>query len=67
LAFAGKALDARLVAAEGEALVEAGGFLTFEFADVPAGVGRLDFVEAAFVRVFDAEQFHVVRPAKAKR
>ena len=36
LPLAGEAFDAGLVPAESEALVEAGGFLAFEFADVPA-------------------------------
>jgi len=66
LPLAGEAFDPGLVAAQGEALVEAGGFLAFQFADIPARVGRLDFVKATFVRVFDAEQFDVMCSAHGK-
>ena len=66
LSFAGEALDAGLVAAEGKAFVEAGGFLTFQFADVPIRLPGFDLVEAAFVRVFDAEQLDVVGPAQGE-
>jgi hypothetical protein len=66
LAFAGEFADAFFVAAKGEALVEAGGFLALEFWDGPAGVGGFDFVEAAFGGVFDGEEGDVMGPAEGE-
>jgi hypothetical protein len=62
----GEALDAVFVATEGEAFVKGGGFLPAAGADVPAGIGRLDFVEASFVGVFDGEQLDVVGPTQGE-
>lgn len=66
LAFAGERGGALLVPSEGEALVEAGGFLAFEFADVPVCLSRFNFIEAAFVRILDGHKHHVVRPTEVK-
>ena len=52
--------------AKGEALVEAGGFLAAEFANIPARVGRLDFVETAFFGILDAEKFDIVGPTEGE-
>ena len=53
-----------LVAAEGQAFVEAGVELPFEFRERPSGLGRFDFVEAAFVGVVDTEKKNVVGPTE---
>ena len=55
LPLAGEAFDARFVAAEGEAVVEGGGFLAAEFGERPAFVGGFNLVKAALVGVFDGE------------
>lgn len=66
LALPGETFDARLVAAEGEALVEGGSFLAFQLGDGPAFIGGLDLVEAAFVRIFDGEEEDVVGPTEGE-
>ena len=63
LPFLGEAADALCVAAEGEALVEAGVELAAEFTEGPILLAGLDLVKAALVRVLDAEEEDVVRPA----
>jgi hypothetical protein len=66
LTLPGEAFYAVLVAAEGDAFVEAGGFLASEFRHGPAFVGGLDFVETALVGVLDGEEFDVVGPAQGE-
>jgi len=66
LAFFGEPPDAFLVPAEGEALVKAGGFLAFEFADIPVCLTGFNFIEAAFVRVLDGHEHDVVRPTEGE-
>jgi len=59
--------NADFVSAEGEALVEAGGFLASKLGHGPAFVGSFDLVEAAFTGVFDGEEFDVVSPTEGER
>ncbi len=59
--------NADFVSAEGEALVEAGGFLASKLGHGPAFVGSFDLVEAAFTGVFDWEEFDVVSPTEGER
>jgi hypothetical protein len=66
LAFLGEAADAVFVAAQGQALVEAGIELAAEFADGPVLGGSFDFVEASLVGVFDGEEENVVGPAQGE-
>jgi hypothetical protein len=66
LALFREPLHARLVTTEGEAFVEAGGFLAFEFGQRPAFVGGLDLVETAFARIFDGEEQDVMGPTEGE-
>lgn len=67
LAFLRQPADARLVPAEGEALIETAVELALQFADGPVLRGGLNFIEAAFVGVFDAKEEDVVCPTQAER
>ena len=66
LAFLGEPPDAFLVPAEGKALVEAGGFLAFEFADIPVCLTGFNLVEAPLVWVLDGHEHDVVRPTEGE-
>ena len=59
LPLAGEAFYAGFVAAEGEALVEGGGFLAAEFGERPAFVGGFNLVKAALVGVFDGVEMSI--------
>jgi hypothetical protein len=56
LAFLREPADAAFVTAQSESLVEAGVELAFQLADCPVLFAGFDFVEAALVGVFDAEE-----------
>src|SRR5690242_12089946 len=56
--------NACFVAAESEALVQAGIELALQFADCPILLAGFDFVETALFRVFDSEEEDVMRPAQ---
>ncbi len=64
LAFPGEAADAVFVAAEGQALVEAGVELATEFAHGPVLRAGFYLIETKLVGVLDAEEEDVVGPAR---
>lgn len=65
-AFGGEFADARFVTTKGKSFVEAAVELAFQFANGPTLLGGLDFVETAFVRVFDCKKKNLVSPTKTE-
>ena len=66
LPLACQVTDRLLVAAEGQALIEAGVELAPEFAQSPTLLGSLNLVEVALL-LFETDQEYIVRPAQGKR
>jgi hypothetical protein len=66
LTFLGEPANTCFVTAEGQAFVEAGFELALEFAECPVLFSSFDLVEAALIRVLDAEEEDVVRPAQSE-
>ena len=65
-AFLHELADARLVAAEGEALVEAAVELAFQLLEGPILTGGFDLVEATLIGILHAEQEDVVGPTEGE-
>src|ERR1017187_9118894 len=66
LPFPREPANALFVAAEGEALIEAGIELALELTEGPVLFGGFYLIETALVRVLDAEEEDVMRPAQAE-
>ena len=66
LAFAGETANSFFIAAQGKSFVERAADLALQLADAPTVGFGFDLVEAAFVRIADAEQCDVVRPAETE-
>jgi len=62
----GQLSNAILVATQGQALVQAALKLAAQFAQRPVLVGGFDFIKAAFICLFDAQQKNVVGPAEGE-
>lgn len=66
MAFLGEPSDACLVAAEGEALVEAGVDLPLEFLNGPPGLRGFNFVKNSPLFVSDAQENDIMRPTEGE-
>src|SRR6185295_4514745 len=66
LSFCSELANLALLSTQGETLVKAGRNLPLELRHGPPSPSGLDFVEAAFIGVFEGEEQDVVSPAKKK-
>ena len=67
LPFAGQFADALLIPAQSQTLIKAAIELALEIPHCPILRGGLDFIEVALVRVLDAKEKDVMRPAQCER